>query len=107
MRACAGSRSPTRTTTTLTTRARARAARRPSMRGLPAPPGIAGPLAARRMANGSEIDASVNLDTARVRWLSLPDEDDDDADDASASASAAPTASFDKPAGKPLNLTVH
>jgi hypothetical protein len=76
----------------------------PSLRGLPEAVRIDGPLAARVIANGTEIDANVNLDNARVRYLDLLDPDASDEDKAAFVAGAA---SFDKPVGKPLNVTVH
>lgn len=76
----------------------------PSLRGLPEAVRVDGPLAARLIANGTEIDASLNLDNARVRYLDLLDPD---ASDEERAAFVVDAASFDKPVGKPLNVTVH
>lgn len=76
----------------------------PSLRGMPEAVRIDGPLAARLIANGTSIDASVNLDNARVRYLDLLDPD---ASDEQKAAFVAGGAVFDKPTGKPLNLALH
>jgi hypothetical protein len=68
----------------------------PSLRALPEAVRIDGPLAARLVGTASEIDASLNLDNARVRYLDVPED-----------GSAATAALFDKPVQKPLNLTLH
>jgi hypothetical protein len=68
----------------------------PSLRGLPEAVRIEGPLAARLVGSAAEIDATVNLDNARVRYMDMPED-----------GSAATAALFDKPVQKPLNLTLH
>lgn len=70
----------------------------PSLRGLPEALKIEGPLAARLLGSAAEIDASVNLDNARVRYLDIPED---------GTAASATGSLFDKPATRPLNLTLH
>lgn len=70
----------------------------PSLRGLPDEAKIEGPMQAHLTAAGESLDLSVNLDAARVRYLDVPDDK---------TVAEATAALFDKPAGRPLNVTLH
>ncbi len=70
----------------------------PSLRGLPEAVRIEGPLKAKLKSDGADIDASLDLDGARVRYMDVPDD---------GPASLATDALFDKPASKALNVTLH
>lgn len=70
----------------------------PSLRGLPDEARVEGPLQAHLTAAGDAIDLNVNLDAARVRYLDVPE---------GKTVAEATAALFDKPAGRPLHVSLH